>query len=138
MSDLAVDVQIYPLTAVTCQIGETAVEERNYPEVFIIRRSCGHLADYNLEQIKLGIMLATVRFRVFWAAVPKQCSVNRRKGDQSPGVDLHENHPRRVHVDPVHTVTVVEVDGDRIAVKGVDARHPTIVMQYDMPFLKIR
>ena len=48
------------------------------------------MADYNLEQIKLGIMLATVRFLVFWAAVPKQCSVNRRKGDQSSGVDLHE------------------------------------------------
>ena len=70
-------------------------------------------------------MLATVRFRVFWAAVPKQCSVNRRKGDQSPGVDLHEHpaaatvdehHPRRVHADPVHTVNVVEADGDRIAV----------------------
>ena len=74
------DVQIYPLTAVTCQIGETAVEECNYLEVFIIRRSCGHLADYNLEQIKLGITLATVRFQLFWAAVPKQCSVNRRKG----------------------------------------------------------
>ena len=93
------------------------------------------MADYNLEQIKLGIMLATVRFRVFWATVPKQCSVNRRKGDQSPGVDLHEHlavatvdehHPRRVHADPVHTVNVVEADGDRIAVKGVDARHPTI------------
>ena len=29
MYDPAMDVQIYPLTAVTCQIGETAVEERN-------------------------------------------------------------------------------------------------------------
>ena len=105
------------------------------------------MADYNLEQIKLGIMLATVRFRVFWAAVRKQCSVNRRKGDQSPGVDLHEHpavvavnehHPRRVHADPVHTVNVVEGDGDRIAVKRVDARHPTIVMLRDMPSLKIR
>ena len=64
-----------------------------------------------------------------------------------PGVDLHEHpatatidehHPRRVHVDPVHTVNVVEADGDWIAVKGVDARHPTIVMLRDMPFLKIR
>ncbi len=70
--------------------------------------------------------------------MPKQCSVNRRKGDQSPGVDLHEHHPRRVHADPVHTVNVAEVDGDRIAMKGVDARHPTIVMLRDMPFLKIR
>ena len=69
--------------------------------------------------------------------MPKQCSVNRRKGDQSPGVNLHEHsatatvdehHPRRVHVDPIHTVNVVEGDGDRIAVKRVDARHPTIVM----------
>ena len=105
------------------------------------------MADYNLEQIKLGIMLAIVRFRVFWAAVPKQCSVNQRKGDQSPGVDLHEHraaatidehHPRRVHADPVHAVNVVEADGDRIAVKGVDARHSTIVMLCDMLFLKIR
>ena len=105
------------------------------------------MADYNLEQIKLGIMLATVRFRVFWATVPKQCSVNQRKGDQSPGVDLHEHpvaatvdehHPRRVHANPVHIVNVVEVDGDRIIVKGVDARHPTIVMLRDTPFLKIR
>ena len=71
MYDPTMDVQIYPLTAVTCQIGETAVEECNYPKVFIIRRSCGHLADYNLEQIKLGIMLATARFRVFWAVVPQ-------------------------------------------------------------------
>ena len=126
------DVQIYPLTTVTCQIGETAVEERNYPEVFIIRRSCGHLVDYNLEQIKLGIMLANVRFRVFWVAVPKQCSVN-------PAVaTIDEHHPRRVHANPVHTINVVEGDGDRIAVKGVDARHPTIVMLRDMPFLKIR
>ena len=92
-------------------------------------------------------MLATVRFRVFWATVPKQCSVNQMKGDQSPGVDLHEHpaaatvdehHPRRVHADPLHTVDVVEGDGDRIAVKGVDARHPTIVMLRDTPFLKIR
>ena len=77
----------------------------------------------------------------------KQCSFNRRKGDQSPGVDLHE-HPaaaavdehnaRRVHANPVHTVNVAEADGDRIAVKGVDARHPMIVMLRDMPFLKIR
>ena len=29
MYDPAMDMQIYPLTAVTCQIGETAVEERN-------------------------------------------------------------------------------------------------------------
>ena len=79
--------------------------------------------------------------------MPKQCSVNQRKGGQSPGVDLHEHpaattfdehHPRRVHADPVHTVNVVEGDGDRIAVKGFDARHPTIVMLRDMPFLKIR
>ena len=79
--------------------------------------------------------------------MPKQCSVNRRKGDQSPGVDLHEytvigtadeHHPRPVHADPVHTVNVVECDGDRIVVKGVDARHPTIVMFHDTPFLKIR
>ena len=113
----------------------------------IIRRSCGHLADYNLEQIKLGIMLATVRFRVFWAAVPKQCSVNRRKGDQSSVVDLDEHpaaatvdehHPRRVHADLVHTINVVEADGDRIIVKGVDARHPTIANLRDMLFLKIR
>ena len=105
------------------------------------------MADYNLEQIKLGTMLATVRYRVFWAAVLKQCNVNRRKGDQSPGVDLHEHpaaatvdehHPRRVRADPVHTVNVVEGDGDRIAVKGVDACHPTIVMLRDTPFLKIR
>ena len=105
------------------------------------------MADYNLEQIKLGIMLATVRFRVFWAMVPKQCSVNRRKGYQSSGVDLHEHpavatvdehHPRRVHADLVHTVNVVEADGDRITVKGVDARHPTIVMLRGTPFLKIR
>ena len=76
----------------------------------------------------------------------KQCSVNRRKGDQSPGVDLHEHpavatidehHPRRVHADPVHTINVVEADEDRITVKGVDARHP-IVMLPDMQFLKIR
>ena len=80
-------------------------------------------------------------------AVPKQCSVNRRKGDQSPGVDLHEHptattidehHPKRIHADLVHTVNVAEADGDRIAVKGVDAPHPTIVMLHDMPFLKIR
>ena len=79
--------------------------------------------------------------------MPKQCSVNRRKGDQSLGVDLHEHpavatvdehHPRRVHADPVHTVNVVEGDGDRITVKGVDALHPTIVMLRDMLFLKIR
>ena len=79
--------------------------------------------------------------------MPKQCSVNRRKGDQAPGVDLHEHpaaatvdehHPRRVHSDPVHTVNVVEGDMDRIAIKGVDARHPTIVMLRDTPFLKIR
>ena len=79
--------------------------------------------------------------------MPKQCSVNRRKGDQSPGVDLHEHsaavtvdehHPRRVHADPVHIVNAVEGDGDRIAVKGVDARHPTIVILRDMLFLKIR
>ena len=77
----------------------------------------------------------------------KQCSVNRRKGDQSPGVDLHEHpaaatidehHPRHVHADPVHTVNVIEGDGDQIAVKGVDARHPTIVMLRDTLFLKIR
>ena len=105
------------------------------------------MADYNLEQIKLGIMLATVRFRVFWAVVPKQCRVIRRKGDQSPGVDLHEHpavatidehHLRRVHVDPIHAINVVEGDGDRIAIKRVDARRPTIVMLRDMPFLKIR
>ena len=79
--------------------------------------------------------------------MPKQCGVNRRKGDQSPGVDLHEHpaaatvdehHPRHVHADPVHTVNVAEADGDRIAVKGVDARHPTVVMLRDMSFLKIR
>ena len=79
--------------------------------------------------------------------MPKQCSVNRRKGDQSLGVDLHEHpaaatvdehHPRHVHADLVHTVNVVEADGDRIAVKGVDARHPMIVMLRDTPFLKIR
>ena len=73
--------------------------------------------------------------------------MNRRKADQSPGVDLHahpaavtvdEHHPRRVHADPIHTVNVVEADGDRIAVKGVDARHPAIVMLRDMPFRKIR
>ena len=78
--------------------------------------------------------------------MPKQCSVNQRKGDQSPGVDLHkhpptatvdEHHPRHVHADPVHTVNVAEGDGDRIAVKGVDARHPTIVMLRDTLFLKI-
>jgi len=78
--------------------------------------------------------------------VPKKCSLNRRKGDQSPGVDLHKNpaaaavdehHPRCVHVDPVHTVNVVEGDGDRIAVKGVDAHHPTIVILCDTLFLKI-
>lgn len=60
--------------------------------------------------------------------MPKQCSVNRRKGDQSLGVDLHEHpavatvdgqHPRRLHADPVHTVNVVEGDKDRIAVKGL-------------------
>ena len=64
-----------------------------------------------------------------------------------PGVDLDEHpasasvdehHPVSVHADPVHTVNVVEADGDRIAVKGVDARHPTIVMLHDMPFLKIK
>ena len=79
--------------------------------------------------------------------MPKQRRVNQRKGDQSPGVDLHEHpaaptidehHPRRVHADPVHTVNVVEADGERIAVKGVDACHRTIVMLRDMPFLKIR
>ena len=79
--------------------------------------------------------------------MPKQCSVNRRKGDQSLGVDLHEqratatvdeNHPRRVHAEPVHIVNVVEGDGDQIAVKGVDACHPTIIMLRDMLFLKIR
>ena len=77
----------------------------------------------------------------------KWCCVNRWKGDQSPGVDLHEHpsaatvdghHPRRVHANPVHTVNVVEGDGDRIAVKGVDAHHPTIVMLRDTPFMKIR
>ena len=36
-------------------------------------------------------------------------------------VTVDEHHPRRVHADPVHTVNVVEGDGDRIAVKGVDA-----------------
>ena len=91
----------------------------------------------------LSIMLATVRFRVFWDAVPKQCSVNRRKGDQSLGVNLHEHpaaatideyHPRRVHADPIHTVNVVEGDEDQIAVKGVDARHPRIVMLRDTRF----
>ena len=35
-------------------------------------------------------------------------------------------------------VNVVEGDGDWIAVKGVDARHPMIVMLHDTPFLKIR
>ena len=63
------------------------------------------------------------------------------------GVDLHEHpavatvdehHPRCVHADPVHTANVAERDGDWIAVKGVDARHPTIVMLRDTPFLKIR
>ena len=63
------------------------------------------------------------------------------------GVDLNEHpaatiidehHPRRVHVDSVHTVNVVEGDGDRIAVKGVDVLHPTTVMLHDTPFLKIR
>ena len=67
--------------------------------------------------------------------MPKKWSVNQRKGDQSPGVDLQvhtaaatvdEHHPRCVHADPVHTVNVVEGDGDRIAVKGVDARHPYV------------
>ena len=95
-----------------------------------------------MEQSKIIDTLET-----YQAVVPKQCSVNRRKGNQSPGVDLHEHpaaatvdeyHPRRVHADPVHTVNVVEGDGDRIAVKGVDARHPTIVMLRDTPFLKIR
>ena len=66
--------------------------------------------------------------------------------DQSPSVDLYvhpaaatvdKHHPRCVHADPVHTVNVVERDGDRIAVKGVDARHPTIVMLCDTLFLKI-
>ena len=79
--------------------------------------------------------------------MPKQCSVNRRKGDQSPVVDLHEHpaaatadehHPRCVYADPVHTINVAEADGDRIAVKGVDAHHPTIDMLRDMLFLKIR
>ena len=79
--------------------------------------------------------------------MPKQCSVNRRKGDQSPGVDLHEHpavatvdahHPRRVHAYPVHVVNVVEGDKDWITVEGVDARHPMIVMLCDTPFLKIR
>ena len=79
--------------------------------------------------------------------MPKQCSVNRRKEDQSLGVDLHEHlaaatvdehHPRCVHVDPVHTVNVAEADGDQIAVKGVDACNPTIVMLRDTLFLKIR
>ena len=51
---------------------------------------------------------------------------------------VDEHHPRHVHVDPVHTVNVVEGDGDRIAVKRVDARHPTFGMLRDMPFLKIR
>ena len=51
---------------------------------------------------------------------------------------IDEHHPRRVHVDPVHTINVVEADEDRIAVKGVDTRHPTIVMLRDMLFLKIR
>ena len=69
------------------------------------------------------------------------------RGGQSPGVDLHEHpaagtvdehHPRCVHPDPVHIVNVVEGDGDRIAVKGVDARHSTIVMLRDTLFLKIR
>ena len=64
-----------------------------------------------------------------------------------PGVDLHkhpaaaivdEHHPRHVHADPVDTVNVVEGDEDQIAVKGVEARHPTIVMLRDTPFLKIR
>ena len=67
--------------------------------------------------------------------------------DQSTGVHLHEHpaattvdehHPRRVYADLLHTVNVVEADGDRIAVKGVDARHPTIVMLRDTPFLKIK
>ena len=49
-----------------------------------------------------------------------------------------EHHPRHVHADLVHTVNVVEADGGRNAVKGVDARHPTIVMLRDTPFLKIR
>ena len=65
------------------------------------------------------------------------------RGGQSPGVDLHEHpaaatvdehHPRRVHADPVQTVNVAEADGDRIAVKGVDARHPRIVMLRDTRF----
>ena len=64
-----------------------------------------------------------------------------------PGVDQHEHpaaatvdehHPRCVHADPVHTVNEVEADGDQIAVKRVDARHPMIVMLHDTPFLKIR
>ena len=64
------------------------------------------------------------------------------------GLEVHEHqlftvfsegsHPVGVHADPVHTVNVVEDDGDRIAVKGVDARNPMIVMLRDMPFLKIR
>ena len=73
--------------------------------------------------------------------------IEGRGGGQSPGPDLHEHpaaatidehHPRHVHADPVHTFNVVEADGDRIAVKGVDARHPMIVMLRDTPFLKIR
>ena len=51
---------------------------------------------------------------------------------------VDEHHPRCVHADPVHTVNVVEADGDRIIVKGVYARHPTIAMLRDTPFLKIR
>ena len=69
------------------------------------------------------------------------------RGINRPGVDLHEHpaavtvdehHPRRVHADLVHTVNVAEAEGDLIAVKGVDARHPTIIMLHDTPFLKIR
>ena len=51
---------------------------------------------------------------------------------------VDEHHPRRGHADPVHTVNVVEADRDRIAVKGVDARHPMMVMLHDTLFLKIR
>ena len=72
----------------------------------------------------------------------------QRKDNLTGGLEVHEHqlfpilsddsHPVGVHADPVHTVNVVEGDGDWIAVKGVDARHPTIVMLRDTPFLKIR
>ena len=53
MYDLVMDVQIYPLTIVTCQIGETAVEECNYPEVFIIPRSSANQTLYHVGYYKI-------------------------------------------------------------------------------------